>query len=154
MPTKDLWTSSQRQAWGYVSSAYEQGMTQTTALKAYREAGGSIRTQYWGELWNRWSEGKDTWSRIIAFQPEDTIPESMYVQTDLNYRSPYNVTVKSNIRQEDGSILLDQYRTLRYDHKPTLGEILTDTEYMLHAYAGDYGIEHVRITDMQFFSVF
>ncbi|MDD3427575.1 MAG: hypothetical protein PHR42_01395 [Caldisericia bacterium] len=78
----------------------------------------------------------------------------MYVQTDLNYRSPYNVTVKSNIRQEDGSILPDQYRTLRYDHKPTLGEILTDTEYMLHAYAGDYGIEHVRITDMQFFSVF
>ncbi len=152
MATGELWTSSQRQAWGYVTQAFNEGLNQTQALTAYRAGGGAIRTAYWGELWHRQQEGESNWSTLYQYKRNDVIPESMYEPVGIDYRSQYNVVYKANIRLEDGSILHDQYRTIRSNVRLTMGEIQDAINETLRAYAGDYGVENVQVSDMKFYS--
>jgi hypothetical protein len=152
MARSDFWTDSQRNAWAWVTSGEAQGMTQTQALRAYREAGGHIRTQDWGELWHRKEEASATWETLRYYKPEDTIPESMYQEVGLNYRDKYNIVFRANIRMEDGSILHGEYRTIRSNVRLTLGEIKQAIEDSLRAYAGDYGIDVFSVSDLQFYT--
>lgn len=152
MPVSDLWTSSQREAWGYIQLGYDQGMRQTEALKAYRAGGGAIRTASWSELWHRYDEGSNTWNTLYQYGMNDVIPESMYEPVGVDYRSKYNIVFKSNIRMDDGSILHDQYRTIRSNYRMSLSEIYGEIEDTLSVYAGEYGVSYTSVSDIKFYS--
>lgn len=152
MPSSELWTNSQRTAWGYVGMAFDDGLRQTEALRAYREGGGHIRTADWGELWHRQANAESNWGRLYTFNKNDVIPESMYEQVGIDYRAKYNVVFKANIRQEDGSILHDQFRTIRSNVRLTLGEIYDSIDDTLRSYSGEYGIANVEVSGLRFYT--
>ena len=132
--------------------AYDDGFKSTASLYAYRAGGGHIRTTDWIEIWHRRDEGSQAWGNLMAYKNSDTIPESMYQRVGIDYRSKYNVVFGGNVRMEDGSILHNQYRTIRSNVRLTLGEIKADINETLTTYAGEYGIENISITSLQFYS--
>ena len=152
MARSDLWSGSQREAWGYIQSAYDQGLRQTEALKAYRSGGGAIRSSSWSELWHRYDEGGQSWDTLYQYKTSDVIPESMYEPVGLNFRSKYNITYKTNIKMDDGTILHDQYRTIRSNYRLSLGEIYEEIQETLGAYANDYGLSYTTVTDIKFYT--
>lgn len=123
MSTPNYWTPSQKQAWDYVVNANSRGLKQTEALTAYRAGGGSIRTSDFSEIWHRYGDASEAWSTIYQYKTTDTIPESTYLDTTVNYSDKYTVVFKANVRDEQGTIIHDVFRQASFSNRPTLGEI-------------------------------
>ncbi len=122
MATDDFWSPSQRQAWQYVTSAYDQGMTQTEALRQYRQGGGAIRTQSWGELWHRYDTGSDGWGSIYQYGSTDVLPASVFTQVGIRYRERYTMQFTATVRDEMGNVVHSVYRQVSSDRLLTVGE--------------------------------
>lgn len=122
MAKGDYWSDSQRQAWQYVVSAQQQGLREVAALTDYRGGGGAIRTTSWVELWHRAAAGAEQWGTLYKLKGSDTIPESMYVETGLNYRQKYIATFKFSMLGSDGKTITTEYRTLESNTRLTLDE--------------------------------
>lgn len=151
MPSSDFFTPSQRRAWNYVQSGYNRGLGEVQALKEYRSGGGKIRTSSWVELWNRNSESADKWTGLYMLKDSDTVPTSFYEPTGVNYRNKYALNVKLNVRQEDGSILHDIYRTLSTNSRLTLGEWKSAINEAMKEDPSSYSTEVLQITSMEFY---
>lgn len=151
MPTGDFWTDSQRQAWQYVGAAYDQGLNQTEALRAYRQGGGAIRTSSWSELWHRYEGGTDGWSSIYQYGSNDLLPASVFTQVDIRYRERYTMRFKATVRDQLGNIVHDVFRQVSSDR------LLTVHDWQQGAYESllediSQGVSDViGIEDVEFF---
>ena len=124
MAAGDYFTPSQEQAWSYVESGVNRGMTMTGALAEYRAGGGSIRTQYWSDLWNTLKGAKSDWDTVNYYKPTDTLPAYLYVSTPINYANTYTVRAKATIIDSAGNVIADQYRQVSFSTRKTKGEIM------------------------------
>jgi hypothetical protein len=147
-----LWSDSQKQAWDYVRSGSNFGISQTQSLREYRAGGGSIRTQLWGELWHRYNEGADTWDKLIYLKGGDTVPESFYTETDIKYRNKYTMQFQANIRSPDGSITHDIYRNVGSDRRLTLEEWQEAIDETLTEDISDPSIQVIEVISMEFYT--
>jgi hypothetical protein len=147
-----LWTNSQKNAWDYVRSATNEGLRQTEALEAYRSGGGAIRTSSWGELWHRYNEGAETWGKISLLKTSDTVPESYFTETDINYRSKYTMQFQANIRTEDGTIVHDIYRNVGSNRRLTLKEWLDAISETVKEDLSSPGVDVIEVKAMDFYT--
>lgn len=122
MAQGDYWSDSQRQAWQYVLSAQEGGLSTTEALAEYRAGGGAIRTSSWVELWHRADQAAEQWSKLYTIGQNDTVSESMFAETGLNYKQKYIATFTFSMLGADGETISTEYRTVESDKKLTLQE--------------------------------
>jgi hypothetical protein len=147
----DLWTDAQRQAWDYVKAGQGQDLTQTAALTAYREGGGSIRTADWGELWHRYDEGAAQWDRLYQFKANDVVPSSLFNVVDINYAQRYTMTFKATIRDEQGNIVHNVYRQVESDTRQTLAQWQSQAGEALLSDPSQYAMEVIDLSDIEFF---
>ena len=151
MADGDLWTKSQRQAWGFVQSAYDEGLSTTDSLSAYRAGGGKIRTSDWVTLWHREDEGSKAWDTLYQYGTGDTVPESMFERVDVNYKNKYTVSFSADVRREDGTIIHNMYRQVSSDERHTVGEYLDAIQESLSDDPSVFIEESIRITDIRFY---
>ena len=147
-----LWSDSQKRAWDYVRSAANEGLRQTESLSAYRAGGGAIRTQLWGELWHRYNEGAETWGKIGLLKTSDTVPESYFTSTDINYRNKYTMQFQVNIRAPDGSIIHDMYRNVGSNRRLTLSEWIQAIEETVVEDMSEPGVNVIEVKSMEFYT--
>lgn len=122
MAKGDYWSDSQRQAWQYVISAEEKGLGEVAALTEYRAGGGHIRTTSWVELWHRAESSASQWDTLYKLKPGDTVPESMYAETGMNYKQKYIATFAFSMLGADGKTITTEYRTLESANRLSLQE--------------------------------
>lgn len=122
MAQGDYWTKSQQQAWQYVVSGVQNGMGEVAALTEYRGGGGAIRTTSWVELWHRAQNDISQWDTLYKLKPNDTVPESMYAETGLNFQQKYVATFSFSMLGADGQTITKEYRTIESDKRLTLQE--------------------------------
>lgn len=85
------WTNAMMQAWQWAQRAVNEGLSGAAGLRAFREGGGSIRTQDWYRL-VRWAgETSMTPSEEAEYMPEVSLPQSVYAPTPFNIREPYKM---------------------------------------------------------------
>lgn len=152
MASGDFWSGSQREAWGYVQSFVEQGYNQSQALKAYREGGGAIRTQLWGDLWHRFNEGQDQWGSLYQYKTSDTLSESLFTPTDVNYRNKYNVTYRADITDSEGNVTYGKWFTVSSNRRVTLGELNDAMKEIAIEYPGYEEGKATNIRSIHFYS--
>ena len=150
--TSELWTKSQKQAWGYVKGGYNAGMTQTESLQMYREGGGHISTSNWGELWHRAKEGAQQWENLYQLKSSDVVPESMYTQVDINYQERYVMTFQVSIRQDTGEILHNIHRQVESSVRLTLEEWTNAARESMYEDLSSPASNVLSIEDIQFFT--
>ena len=151
MAQGEYWSNSQKQAWQYVISAIEGGLNQTEALEEYRLGGGAIRTSSWGELWHRGAASSENWSTLYKLKPTDTVPESMYAETGINYQNKYVATFEFRMRSVDGQTITTEYRTLESSQRLTMEEWLSGLGEAAYDYVGEGYGSVLSITNIEFF---
>jgi hypothetical protein len=122
MAAGDYWSDSQRRAWQYVLSAQDQGLGEVAALTEYRSGGGAIRTTSWVELWHRADQASSTWDNLYTLGGSDTVPESMFAETGINYKQKYIATFTFSMLGADGKTITTEYRTVESNTRLTLDE--------------------------------
>jgi len=122
MPAGEYFTSSQNEAWGYVEYGVNNKYTMTGALQEYRAAGGSIRTQYWSDLWHSLTDAKNDWETINYYKPTDTLPEYMYLPTPTRFKDRYTVRASATVISPDGTVYDNVYRQISSHVKLTKQE--------------------------------
>lgn len=90
----DIWTSSQKRAFSYIQSAVERGMTATEGLSQYRSGGGAIRDSSWFGLFKETFAQVGVRENILKIPETYTIPESMFQETNFDFRSKYIAQMK------------------------------------------------------------
>lgn len=149
--SEELWTGSQRKAWGYVVNSFDEGLSQTEALKQYRNGGGSIATSSWGELWGRVNEGSTNWSNLYQYGGSDVVDESMYVQTGINFKENYVMQFTVNIRRPDGSIGHDVNRQVESNNRLTVDQWISSANESMSEDLSDPAVSVTAIKDIKFF---
>jgi len=89
-----LWTSSQKRAFSYIQSAVKRGMTATAGLSQYRAGGGAIRDSSWFGLFRETFAQVGVRENILRIPETYTIPDSMFQETDFDFRSKYVAQMK------------------------------------------------------------
>ena len=120
--SRETWTDAQKIAWDYIKSAYDEGLNQTESLREFREGGGHIRTADWGELWGLYDKGISEWETFRYYRETDTLPESIFTPTDINYTHTYNVFYRATVRDMEGNVVSDVRRLVGSDRRLTVGE--------------------------------
>jgi hypothetical protein len=151
MTENEFWTDSQRDAWKYVLSAQDEGLSQTGAVRQYRDAGGSIRNESWGELWHRAAEGRSSWDNLYRLKASDTVPESMFTQVGINYNQKYVMTFTSTIRDEYGNILHGIQRQVESNRRLTLSEWQANANQAMMEDTSVIALEVYSVEDVAFY---
>lgn len=146
----DLWTESQRKAWGAVQSGYTRGLSQTEALREYRAGGGHIRSSSWSELWHRHEESAERWNLLYQLKGDDEIPESFYEPTGIKFKEKYVMQFTADIRTGTGEILHNIHRQVESATRLTFSEW---TEAAIESLGEDLSIDVSQVysvRDIQF----
>jgi len=85
------WTGAMMNAWQWARRAVNEGLSGAAGLRAFREGGGSIRTQDWYSLMH--------WAQEASMAPEEeeeymsdvSLPQSVYPPTPFDLREPYKM---------------------------------------------------------------
>lgn len=116
------WSKSQREAYGFIRRAVDEGLSATYALGQFREGGGSIRNQWWYELY-RETFANIGWRETIEELPDSyTISEKMYRQVDWDLREKYAVMGKVRGWSEELGQYIEKWVTVESDRPLTKGE--------------------------------
>ena len=146
------WGQSQRMAWGYVRAGVDSDLTATGALREYRSGGGAIRTQDWYDLWNKAESAGDAWDTLAYQTPTDTIPESMFEQTDIQVEQKYVMNVNLTGTTVQGETITEMYRYVESDERLTKKEWFAKVDEFLQRYAGVRDFKVYHVTDVAFYT--
>lgn len=111
-------------ATNYMAALIREGLSATGGLRAYREAGGTIRTQNW---YRAWGEVQASIGRagMVAEAPLGRRPLAAEVSTwETRRRSGYVFQVEAQLRQVGTSEVFTTYTSFRTDRLTTYGEAL------------------------------
>ncbi len=123
MPSFLNFTDAQSRAWDYIRAAVDEELTATNALKQYRDAGGSIRTQDFYRTYNVVKEYGDQWQQLDTFTKTETVPERFYLAAPRNFEQKYVAEVHFDFRNVDTNELERGYRYIESDHRMSQSEI-------------------------------
>jgi hypothetical protein len=151
MATSSFWTDSQRDAWKYVLSGQDEGLTQSGAVDQYREAGGHIGNEAWAELWHRAAEGASAWDNLFYLNGNDTVPESMFTQVGINYSEKYVMTFSATVRDEHGHIVHGVQRQIESKRRLTVNEWQANAQEALMEDTSIIATEVSSIENLEFF---
>lgn len=146
------WSQSERMAWGYVRAGVDADLTATGALREYRSGGGAIRTQDWYDLWNKAEAAGDAWDKVSYLSPTDSVPESMFEPTDIQFEQRYVVNVNITGNTLQGETVTEMYRYIESDERLTWGEWLQKVDEFLQKYKGIRDFASYHITDVAFYT--
>ncbi len=149
--TESLWTPSQKQAWSYIESGMNRGLTQTEALREYRVGGGKIRTQSWGELWHRASEGQEEWGKLYQLKSSDVVPESMYTKVDIAFQEKYVMTFQIDIRTDYDEIKHNIIRQVESSHRLTVEQWISAAKEAMYDDPSDPTSSVIGVRELEFF---
>jgi hypothetical protein len=133
-----------------VKSAISEGLRQTEALLAYREGGGAIRTSLWGDLWKRYQSGVETWDAFYTLKGSDSIPESFFVETDINYKNTYNYAYRVEGIDIDGNIRSSKYGTITSNRRLTVTQLSNAITEDMESGITDIPLEVRYIREIEF----
>jgi len=116
------WTSSQKKAFSYVQSAVERGMTATAGLAQYRSGGGAIRDSSWFGLFKETFAQVGVRENILKIPETYTIPDSMFQESDFDFRSKYVAQMKVTGYSEELKQRITKWVTVESDQLVTKAE--------------------------------
>jgi len=145
------WTSSQKQAFSYIQSAVERGMTATASLSEYRSGGGAIRDSSWYGLFRETFAQVGVRENILRIPETYTIPESMFQETDFDFRSKYVAQMKVSGYSDELGQRITKWVTVESDELVTKGEWRYGAQQAIDAGLGSPDFTIDRITEWQTF---
>jgi hypothetical protein len=151
MSSSDLWTDSQLQAWSFIQSGLTDELNQSEALREYRAGGGAIRTSSWGELWHRAEDAFTAWNTLYQFNSTDTIPQSMFLDTNINFRGEYTYNVTLDVRNLDGSITNEISRYISSDRLITVQELYNGIDEAMSDDPSNPSVEVLQVRSIQMY---
>lgn len=96
MPFFKGFTQAIREAWGYVESAVDRGLTALQGVAQYVSGGGEIATEEFAGAHDFIADAKDTWAGISA------IPRTYKVAEAFGVPSPFDWTRKHVMKMKIG----------------------------------------------------
>ncbi len=108
-------TEAQTAAWDWLRSLAEEEYTASAGLKAYREAGGRIRTQDWYRTYNSYTAYQEIWATLDTFTLQETIPERFWLPAPRAFQETYVAEAEIALRNNFTGEL---QRTFRYIESP------------------------------------
>jgi hypothetical protein len=88
------WSQSQKDAFSYIRRSVSEGISATSALKQYRDGGGSIRDNLWYSLYKE-TFSQEGWRETVAKLPVTyTVTDKMFQETDWDFREQYIMQMK------------------------------------------------------------
>jgi len=126
---------------GFIAGAVNDGTSATDALNAFREAGGSIRTQTWYRLFGEVTDSLARSPMAAALDPYQLPDPAAYATWTMGPGGQYATQVQVFFRDIDtGLIGTSQYTYVTDEpHTPAEAEAAAYDEYSDTDNAGDYG---------------
>lgn len=145
------WTKAETTAWEYIESAISSGIKASSALKQYRAAGGSIRTQNWYSTYNKLESSANEWNTLKYLNKRDTVPESLYADTPNKYQNKYVTKFTVSIIDEFTGKPVTLNRQVGFDNRPTLQELDSVMNEYMQEDKSQPAERVVYITDLKFY---
>jgi len=144
------WTVAMRESWQYALEAAEMGLSGSAALRAFREGGGSIRTQDWYQL-HRWAgEVIRSGEEAELYPRYRDLPESVFVSTDIDYREEFVVTAEVSWTDPATGRRVRRHITALDEYHKSLNDWISHLDVTLSRYGKSFADADVSLGRMWF----
>ncbi len=130
------WTSSQKKAYGFVTSAVRRGMSARSAVKEYRAGGGKIANVGWFSIYKTAFNAFGWKETVQEIPPTYMIRDEMFEPTGIDFREKYIMQAKVRGWSEEIQMSVTKWVTAESDKLLTKGEWLWGLQQAVDASLG------------------
>lgn len=130
------WTSSQKRAYSFVTSAVNRGMSARSAVKEYRAGGGSIGNVQWFSIYKTAFNAFGWKETVQEVPPTYIVRKEMFTPTGLDFREEYILQAKVSGWSEELQQNVTKWVTVESDKLLTKQEWLWGLQQAVDASLG------------------